>query len=268
MATALRHSVAAYNLSAASENKIHDDAVAKQFGFEGGLVPGVEVYAYMTAVAVGHFGTDWLRAGQIACRFQKPVYDGRQAAVAGALESDGGLALTVTMDGMVCATGTASMPPTVTAPPVTDIATAPLPPEADRPDASPESLTPGSLLGTFEADFNDDEHAAYLRDVRDPLPVYADERIVHPGIILRLANRALGRNVRLGPWIHVGSTIRNHALAHYGDHLAARAKVTAEYDRKGHRFAELDVLITANAETCVARIHHTAIYRPRQTGGG
>jgi hypothetical protein len=56
MATALRHSVAAYNISVASENKIHDDAVAKQFGFEGGLVPGVEVYAYMTTLPVRHFG--------------------------------------------------------------------------------------------------------------------------------------------------------------------------------------------------------------------
>ena len=44
---ALEHTVAAYNLSAASENKIHDDTVAKKFGFEGGLVPGVEVYAYI-----------------------------------------------------------------------------------------------------------------------------------------------------------------------------------------------------------------------------
>ena len=93
-------------------------------------------------------------------------------------------------------------------------------------------------------------------------------RITHPGLILRLANRALGRNVRLGPWIHVGSTIRNHALARPGDRLAARARVTAEYEHKGHRFDELDVLVVANEQTGVARIHHTAIYRPRQTVGG
>jgi hypothetical protein len=53
---ALKHKVEAYNLSAASVNKIHDDVVAKQFGFQGGLVPGVEVYAYMMNPAVRHFG--------------------------------------------------------------------------------------------------------------------------------------------------------------------------------------------------------------------
>ena len=268
MATALRHSVAAYNLSAASENKIHDDAVAKRFGFEGGLVPGVEVYAYMTALPVRQFGIDWLRGGYADCRFQKPVYDGRQAIVTGKADGKDGLSLTVTMDDVVCATGKASLPPTAPLPPVSQIATAALPGEADRPDASPESLTPGRVLGTFETCFSDDEHAAYLLDVRESLPLYATEQITHPGLILRLANRALGCNVRLGPWIHVGSTIRNHALARHGDRLAARAIVTAEYEHKGHRFAELDVLVTADNRTSVARIHHTAIYRPRQTVGG
>ena len=37
--------VTAYNTSKQSENKIHDDAVARRFGFSGGLVPGVDVMA-------------------------------------------------------------------------------------------------------------------------------------------------------------------------------------------------------------------------------
>ncbi len=268
MATALRHGVAAYNLSAASENKIHDDIVAKRFGFEGGLVAGVEVYAYMTVPAVRHFGIGWLRGGEAECRLRKPVYDGRQAVVTGAVDAQGALSLSVTMDDIVCATGAANLPPATTPPPVTDIATAPLPPEADRPEASPESLIPDRILGTFETTFSDAEQAAYLLDVREPLPVYGQEKITHPGLILRLANRALGCNVRLGPWIHVGSTIRNHAPARYGDRLAARARVVSEYEHKGYRFAELDVLIVANGRTSIARIHHIAIYRPRQTVTG
>src|SRR5215216_3941798 len=37
----------AYNTAKQSENKMHDDTVAKRFGFSGGLVPGVDVMAYM-----------------------------------------------------------------------------------------------------------------------------------------------------------------------------------------------------------------------------
>ena len=36
--------VRAHNIAADSENKIHDDSVARQYGFAGGLVPGVVVY--------------------------------------------------------------------------------------------------------------------------------------------------------------------------------------------------------------------------------
>ena len=43
--------VTAYNTSKQSENKIHDDTVARRFGFSGGLVPGVDVMAYMMHLA-------------------------------------------------------------------------------------------------------------------------------------------------------------------------------------------------------------------------
>ena len=42
------HTLTAHNNAADSANKIHDDRVASQYGFRGGLVPGVTVYAYMT----------------------------------------------------------------------------------------------------------------------------------------------------------------------------------------------------------------------------
>ena len=45
--------VVAFNTAHDSENKIHDDATARRFGFGGGLVPGVDVYGYMTPPA-GH----------------------------------------------------------------------------------------------------------------------------------------------------------------------------------------------------------------------
>ena len=71
-------------------------------------------------------------------------------------------------------------------------------------------------------------------------------------------------NVKLGPWIHVGSEITNFAVAHYGDTLESRARVAKQYEHKGHRFVELEVLLVANGETAIAQIDHTAIYRPRQ----
>ena len=88
------YQVQAYNLSHASENKIHDDAVAQKLGFAGGLVPGVEVYAYACHPAVERWGHAWLERGRMECRFLKPVYDGRIAVVT-ARDANAGLDLMV-----------------------------------------------------------------------------------------------------------------------------------------------------------------------------
>jgi len=199
----------------------------------------------------------------------KPVYDGRKATVLGVVEGDGGLSLRVTSDGVLCATGHARLdgdPPA--APALADYPTAPLPDHATRPVASPESIVPGAVLGTYELDLKADLLAQYLEDVREDGPLYARDTIAHPGYLLRLANRAVAENVRLGPWIHVGSKIQNHAVARAGDRLAARASVTKEYTHKGHRFVEADVLVVANGETPITQIDHTAIYQPRQVTEG
>ncbi|MBT3332130.1 MAG: hypothetical protein HN394_11535, partial [Rhodospirillaceae bacterium] len=75
------YQVEAYNTAKDSENKIHDDTVAKKFGFSGGLVPGVDIYAYMTHPAVARWGQDWLARGTADCRFIKPVYEGAMATI-------------------------------------------------------------------------------------------------------------------------------------------------------------------------------------------
>ena len=36
------------------------------------------------------------------------------------------------------------------------------------------------------------------------------------------------------------------------------------YDKKGHRFVELDALVVANGKTPLAHCHHIAIYQPRE----
>ena len=46
--------------------------------------------------------------------------------------------------------------------------------------------------------------------------------------------------------------------------LTARARVTNNYDHKGHLFIDLDVLVLAAGTRPVAHVAHTAIYRPRQ----
>src|SRR6476469_2603253 len=93
--------VSAYNTAKASENKIHDDATARRFGFTGGLVGGVHVYAYMAHQPVARWGRVWLERGTGDCRFTKPVYEGDIAEIV-ADETDGALSLKVISRGELC----------------------------------------------------------------------------------------------------------------------------------------------------------------------
>src|SRR3954467_12643222 len=87
-------SVQAYNTAKQSENKMHDDTVAQRFGFSGGLVPGVDVIAYMMHLPVARWGRDFLDRGLIEARLVKPVYDGDSATVSGE-EHEGVLSIAV-----------------------------------------------------------------------------------------------------------------------------------------------------------------------------
>jgi hypothetical protein len=258
------YSVEAYNTSKASENKIHDDAVARRFGFKGGLVPGVDVYAYMAHPAVARWGRRWLEHGAAEIRLLKPVYDGAVAIVT-ARESEGGLDLRVDSAGELCATGRATLAAQAPAPPAI-FAAAPQPPAApaERPPADEATLAPGTRLATRPLLLTPDTVAQHLRDLRESERLYAREGLVHPGLVLRTANWVMNHNVVFGPWMHVGSTVQHFAAARIGDELSARGLVTANYERRGHLFVECDVLVYANGATPLARIAHVAIWRPRQ----
>ena len=256
--------VAAFNASKESENKIHDDAVAQRFGFRGGLVPGVDVYAYMTHLPVQRWGRAWLERGTAECRFLKPVYDG-DIAVVTAVEVPTGLDLQIEGRGELCVTGRCAAPgPGPTTP---TFAQAPVPP-AKRPPADETTLAIGTRLAINPFRVTDEYAEEYLRTVRETATLYARENFVHPGTILHIGNWVLRHNVVLGPWMHVGSTVQHFAAAHIGDALSARAVISANYERKGHRFVELDVLVYEADAHPIARIGHIAIYRPRQVAEG
>src|SRR5215467_6099746 len=133
--TPITYRVEAYNVSHASENKIHDDAVARQLGFAGGLVPGVEVYAYACHPIAQRWGRIWLERGSIELRFLKPVYDGRIAAVS-ALETALALELEVHSDGQLCAAGRAWLTDGALSPPTPETFPFRAPPQI-RPRATP-----------------------------------------------------------------------------------------------------------------------------------
>ena len=210
------HSLVAFNTATASANKIHDDAVARRFGFRGGLVPGVDVYAYLCHPPVAAWGRAWLERGTMRARFHQPVYDGHRVDITAG--RDGGWSF-ATRRASLCADGVAALGRAAR------LGAGPADwPDVDQaddpPPASPEVLVPGTAFGLEPHGFHADRHDEYLADVRETAPIYAAEGIAHPGWILRDANYVLSANVRLGPWIHVESVVQHHDVVHDGEEVS------------------------------------------------
>lgn len=280
METLRDHRVVARNTATTSANKIHDDEVARRYGFAGGLVPGVDLYAYMAHVPAEAWGLDWLERGALRVRFLAPVYEGDEVRVVPGTVSSSPEGLAVPLELLtergVCATGEAALPaspPDDAAPgtwagiepPAADGERTPAP-SPDRPPASPESLRPGTVLALAPHTFRADRAGEYLADVGETSSLFAEHGVAHPGWLVRDANYVLSSNVALGPWIHVESVTRHHGAVRDGDSVDARARVTCEWEHRGHRFVELDVGLFTDRDRLVARVAHTAIYRPRAAG--
>jgi hypothetical protein len=263
-----------YRVSAAPnhdgwENKIHEDGPARAFGFRGALVPGVTVYSWMTHPVAAALGGAWLDHGTFSVRFAKPVYFGEtvtvRASVAAHSKEDVTIQSRVVNDqDEVCATATMGLPlgPLLPLPDVAAYPAAALP--AEPPLASRAYLEQRAVLGTPQLILERAVTDAFLERVSEKLSMYrAADAPAHPGIYLQQANRALDRNVRVSPWIHVESHGQHLSMARVRERLETRARIKHLFQGKGHEFVELDLLLLAEGVRAVASIRHVAIYQLR-----
>ena len=108
--------VRAFNNASDSTNLIHADEHARRYGYRGGLVPGVSIFAYMSRSLVDFLGRAWLERGSADVRFLHPIYDGEEVRVSGSLAAvgkDGTLRIefqALNALGVTCARGAAGLP--------------------------------------------------------------------------------------------------------------------------------------------------------------
>jgi len=258
----------AYNQATASDNRIHADDVARQYGFRGGLVPGVTVYAYLVQPAVEAWGLDFLSRGAASVRLERPLYDGGAFTVA--VEPAGAAAYRGEVrdeGGTVCARGDVSLPDEAGVAP-SRRGDAPAPRGEARPDATRAALERlrdagmGALALEWRAS---GEMERTTRDLDTMPDLVRPDRAgwANPAFTLGCANWVLAQNVRLGPWIHVQSEVRHFAAVPRGSGLVIESRVVDLFERGGHEFVDLDVAIFLAPDTPALATRHRAIYRLR-----
>lgn len=264
------HAVAAVNFALESTNKIHSDEVAAEYGFHGGLVPGLGTYAYMTVPIVRALGRSWLERGRMTAKFIKPIYDGETVRVHTKVASAKPLKIVITVlneRDTLCAVGEAFMPE---GHPEVELSKHPIKPVPHPDNRLPATLDVvklgvefGSLCFRLELDNLKGEAGAFLDDMRDPLELYRGaEAVCHPAMVVAKANEILKDNVALGPWIHTASDVLHYALPRDGETLCLRGRVAHSYAKRGHEITVLDLALTGEKERIISHLTHTAIIKP------
>lgn len=265
-------SLTANNFAFESENKIHADDVAAQFGFKGGLVPGVGVLAYMTQPIVEALGRDWLERGHLVGKFIQPVYHDEVVTLHANVANESPLTFKLearNAQNELCGVGEASLPDSPPTPPDrAQYPQAPQPAAADRFPPRISALTADeTVMGSLECEASWQTPLEgpdpFVDAVCDPLPIYrGPEAACHPALIAAYANRLLKNNVDLGPWIHTASDVQFFALPAEGQPVSLRGKVAKTFEKRGHEIVELDLALFDAADRVLTHIIHTAIVYP------
>lgn len=255
----------ALNTAPDSENRIHSDEVARQYGFEGGLVPGVTVSAYLLQPAVEAWGMDWLTRGRAIVVVKKPLYDRRGFRVEARSADDVHYEADLTDSaGTLCATASASVP--------SDAGPRP----TRRGDGSVVERVPATRegveklrergMGAMKAVWDDGlPMVSYLRDpskmpelLRMDAGGYANS-----SFLLGLTNWSFAANVALGPWVHLEAKFQHYAPVPKGSELFVEAEVVDLFGKKGHEFVDVDVAAFLANNTPVLSARLRAIYKLR-----
>lgn len=258
----------AYNQDPESSNEIHGDELAQQYGFEGGLVPGVTISAYLTHPAVEAWGMDFLASGFAHVRVVSPLYDGESFVV-----EIGEQAESAYTASLVRAGGTVSAHADVR------LETEPPAPPGRRGDdiagrghaAAPatrahfERLRDEGCLAYRCPWRAGDMMGTYLRD-REHMPdlLRGDQACANMSFILGISNWIADGNAHMNPWVHLETTSQNYAPVRAGTVVIAEMAITDLFEKKGHEFFDAEVVLFDEADDrCLTTITLRAIYKLR-----
>lgn len=270
--------VTAHNASLHSDNKIHDDEVAKRYGFAGGLVPGVTVFAYMVGPLACALGERWLTSGEALVTFVQPIYEQQsatsRATVLEVRRGDGGGRIVFDIRaenaaGDRCGTGTAtvsSREPDGPVEPPDYVQIDPGPAPSARPELQLESAPVGEVLARLVVPTTVETARDYASAVFDKNPLFIlgsswGPPLMHPGWLLSECNRIFTQSFSFGPWIHTRSHIRYLGPALAGRSFTFHGRMAEAYERRQHHYAVLDIFCLDDQGQQVMQVQHTAIFR-------
>ena len=228
-----------------ADNKIHTDAGAQAAGFPRALVAGTTTYAYLTHPVATAWGLDWVGAGGGEIWFRSPVFSRERVDCVPVEDPDG----SVVVEARV---GSDERPRATF--------------RAVRASGACQPMRDGEALEPLTVRLDGHLGSDYGARAGDSLGLYARHNVVHPAVWPWLASLVCHSQVARGPWIHVRSIVRHHALVSSGATATVRGVVVERFERRGER-AIMDLVIDVEGRT-IASLQHEAIVGLRDDRAG
>ncbi|MEM8705871.1 MAG: hypothetical protein AAGE98_05395 [Actinomycetota bacterium] len=223
-------SIAAVNLPEHADNPVHTVEGGLAAGYDGAVVAGTTIFAYLTRPVAEAWGRAWLVGGGHEVWFRGPVLADDPVVVAGGPDE-----VTAMVGERVCARLVPQR-----------LADAPDDPAGDRLDPLVVEL--------------DDRWAGYAARAGEDLSLYNDERLVHPSVWPSLANRVFATQLVNGSWVHTRSRIRHLGPAAPGDTVVVESWETDRFSTRAGERAVVDMRMTVG-DRLVCAVEHEAIVR-------
>lgn len=258
----------ALNTAPDSENEIHSDKLAKEYGFKGGLVPGVTVSAYLLHPVIKSLGNSWLEKGYANCKITSPLYDGERFEVFSEPLSKSQINThLVNQEGKIIANAESRLSENL--------------PKA--PDYRGDALVhenfqaPHASMAVWEKLKKDGCNAFKFHwNEENPLLYLSEEEllpeILQPNkggkanlcFLLGCSNWILAGNSYMNPWVHLQTKSQNFGSVSMNTTLIAEMSVEDFYEKKGHEFIDVKVnLFEDHSKLCVMSINLLAIFKLR-----
>lgn len=227
-------SIAAVNLPDHADNPVHTAEGGRAAGYDGAVVAGTTIYAYLTRPAAVAWGAEWVTGGSAGVRFHAPVLEDELVDIVGS--ADGETGMVEARRGDTAAAGAAFT-----------LGHEPLaPPIGTRLEPLVEVLGDG--------------WTTYASRIGADLPLFEEHRLVHPVVWPNLANRVFATQLVQGSWVHTRSMIRHLGPARPGDTVLVEGFEIDRFTTRSGERAVVDLRFSVDGRPIVA-IEHEAIVR-------
>ncbi len=257
-----------------SVNRIHTDEGARDYGYAGGLVPGIAMFSYACETIRKLGGDEWVDSGFTEMRYRAPVYDRATIEVvaetsvsAGDLDEPSGSFRVTDERGHVCGSGRFDN---------RDVGVYPgsrehLALEPQWPEVKPligSALAATEMLGSVNTIPTAAEMVEYMNQLGLDPAYYVDRGVFQPGFLARMYLLLIRANFeRVAPSIHAGTDLQVIRPIRIGESISVRGRVDRIFRRNGQGYWAFELEWVAEDESTCMWATHTAVYDVKKRPG-